>query len=186
MLVTRRNLVAAGGLGAFAMAVAGAAGAVEPGMASAGGTPSGAVPPSTALPSSSGLPASSAPSAASPGTIQKSNLQLVKDFCKAWGDDPPDADNMVGKYMTDDCIVRFGDTIEPVTGHDAAIALFQTFLSNGERYDLKILETFARGPIVVNSRVDSTIKGTRVTHPTPVVGVFVIKDGKIKEWSDFV
>jgi limonene-1,2-epoxide hydrolase len=173
MLVTRRNLVAAGGMGAFAMAVAGAAGAADQAM------PSGAPP-------SSGMAASTAPSAASPGTIQKTNIQLVKDFCKTWGEDPPDADNMVGKYMTDDCLVRFGDTIEPVTGHDAAIALFQTFLSNGERYDLKILETFARGPIVVNSRIDSTLKGGRVTHPTPVVGVFVIKDGKIKEWSDFV
>ena len=173
MLVTRRNLVAAGGLGAFAMAVAGAAGAADPGSSG------------TALPSS-GMPAGNAPSASSPGSIEKANIQLVKDFCKSWNDDPPDADDMVGKYMTDDCLVRFGETIEPVTGHDAAIALFQTFLSNGERYDLKILETFARGPVVVNSRIDSTVKGKRVTHPTSVVGVFVIKDGKIKEWSDFV
>jgi limonene-1,2-epoxide hydrolase len=170
MLVTRRNLVAAGGLGAFAIAVAGTAGAAEPG---------------NALPSS-GMPVSNAPTAASPGSIEKVNVQLVKDFCKAWGDDPPDADDMVNKYLADDCLVRFGDTIEPVTGHDAAIALFQTFLSNGERYDLKILETFSRGPVVVNSRIDSTIKGTRTTHPTSVVGVFIVKDGKIKEWSDYV
>ena len=95
------------------------------------------------------MPVSNAPSAASPGSIEKVNVQLVKDFCKAWGDDPPDADDMVNKYLADDCLVRFGDTIEPVTGHDAAIALFQTFLSNGERYDLKILETFSRGPVVV-------------------------------------
>src|SRR5271155_3672137 len=158
MLVTRRNLVAAGGLGAFAIAVAGAADAADPG---------------NALPSS-GLPASNAPSAASPGSIEKANVQLVKDFCKAWGDDPPDAEDMANKYLADDCVVRFGDTIEPVTGHDAAIALFQTFLSNGERYDLKILETFSRGPVVVNSRVDSTIKGAHTTHPTSVVGVFIV------------
>jgi limonene-1,2-epoxide hydrolase len=173
MLVTRRNLVAAGGLGAFAIAVAGTAGAAGPTDAPA----SGAAPVAPNL---------NAPSAASAGTIQKADVQLVKDFCKAWGDDPPDADDMVNKYLSDDCVVRFGDTIEPVTGHDAAIALFQTFLSNGERYDLKILETFSRGPVVVNSRVDSTIKGTRTTHPTSVVGVFIVKDGKIKEWSDYV
>jgi limonene-1,2-epoxide hydrolase len=102
-----------------------------------------------------------APSAASMASIEKANTQLVRDFCKAWGDDPPDAEDMANKFLADDCLVRFGDTIEPVTGHDAAIALFQTFLGNGERYDLKILETFSRGPVVVNSRVDSTIKGTR-------------------------
>jgi len=185
MLVTRRNLVAAGGMGAFALAVAGTAGAADPGMAPATGAPSNIVPPSNALPSS-GQSASTAPSAASAGSIEKANVELVKEFCKAWNDDPPDADDMAAKYLTDDCLVRFGDTIEPVTGHDAAIALFQTFLSNGERYDLKILETFARGPVVVNSRIDSTIKGTRTTHPTHVVGVFVVKDGKIKEWSDYV
>ncbi len=174
MLVTRRNLFVAGGLGAIAVAASGAAGAAD-----AGGS---------ALPSNpnAGSNPANAPSAASASTIEKANIQLVKDFCKAWGDDPPDADNMVGQYLTDDCLVRFGETIEPVTGHDAAISLFQTFLSNGERYDLKILETFARGPVVVNSRIDSTVKGKHTTHPTPVVGVFVIKGGKIKEWSDYV
>jgi limonene-1,2-epoxide hydrolase len=167
MRVTRRNLVVAGGLGAFAIAAARAAGAADPD------------PASTA-------PNLSAPSASSAGSIEKANTQLVKDFCKSWGDDPPDADAMVTHYLADDCFVRFGETIEPVTGHDAAISLFQTFLNNGERYDLKILETFARGPLVVNSRIDSTIKGKRTTNPTKVYGVFVIKNGKIKEWSDYV
>lgn len=175
MLVTRRNLVVAGGLGAFAMAAAGAASAADPsGAPLAEATPGG----SPANPN--------APSAASAGSIEKANIELVKNFCKAWGDDPPDADEIVGKYLTEDCLVRFGETIDPVNGHDAAISLFQTFLNNGERYDLKILETFARGPLVVNSRVDSTIKGKRTTNPTKVFGVFIVKNGKIKEWSDYV
>ena len=173
MLVTRRNLVAAGGLGAFALAVSNAVNAAAPADAPA----RGAVPVSPNL---------NAPSAASSSVIEKANVQLVKDFCKAWGDDPPDAENMANKFLSDDCVVRFGESIEPVTGHEAAVALFETFLANGERYDLKVLESFARGPVVVNSRVDSTIRGTRTTHPTSVVGVFIVKDGKIKEWSDFV
>ncbi len=166
MRVTRRDLVAAGGLSAFALAVSQIAHAAD-------------APAPVA-------PNLNSPSAASTAVIEKANVQLVKDFCKAWGDDPPDAEDMANKYLADDVLVRFGDTIEPVTGHEAAVALFETFLSSGERYDLKILETFARGPIVVNSRIDSTIKGTRTTHPTSVVGVFVVKNGKIKEWSDYV
>ncbi len=167
MLVTRRNLVVAGGLGAFAMAAARAADAADP---AAGDTPA----------------LKDTPSVASAGSIEKANVQLVKDFCKSWGDDPPDAEEMVNHYLADNCHVRFGETIDPVDGHDATIALFQTFLNNGERYELKILETFARGPLVVNSRIDSTIKGTRTTNPTKVFGVFVVRDGKIKEWSDYV
>jgi len=171
MHITRRNLVAAGGLSMFAAAMAG--------IAEAADTGSGASAAPSADPKS-------IPSVASASSIEKANIQLVKDFCKAWGDDPPDAEAMVNQYLSDDCLVRFGETIDPVNGHDAAIALFQTFLSNGERYDLKILETFARGPIVVNSRIDSTIKDKHTTHPTNVVGVFVIRNGKIKEWSDYV
>ena len=172
MRVTRRDLVAASGLGAFALAMSQIAQA-SPADAPA----SGAAPVSPSL---------NSPSAASAATIEKTNIQLIKDFCKAWGEDPPDPEDMANKYLADDCVVRFGDTIDPVTGHDAAVALFQTFLSNGERYDLKILETFARGPVVVNSRIDSTIKSTRTTHPTSVVGVFIVRDGTIKEWSDYV
>ena len=176
MLVTRRNLVVSGGLGAFMMAAAKVAGAADP------TTP--ATP--TQVPAGAPTPNLNVPSAASPGTIEKANTQLVKDFCKAWGDDPPDAEELVNHYLADDCLVRFGETIDPVNGHEAAIALFQTFLNNVERYDLKILETFARGPLVVNSRIDSTIKGKRTTNPTKVFGVFVIRNGKIKEWSDYI
>jgi limonene-1,2-epoxide hydrolase len=119
-------------------------------------------------------------------SVEKANIQLVKDFCDSWGDDPPDVQKMAGQFLTDDCLIRFGDTVQPVTGSDAAMALFQTFFNNGERYELKIVETFARGPLVVNSRMDSTIKEKRKTNSTPVIGVFYIKDGKIKEWSDYV
>jgi limonene-1,2-epoxide hydrolase len=124
--------------------------------------------------------------AAGSNNVEKANIQLVKDFCKAWADDPPDADKMASDFLADDVTVRFGDTILPVTGQDAAAELFKSFLNNGERYDLKIVDTCAHGPVVMNSRIDSTIKDDRVTNPTQVVGVFVIRDGKIKEWSDYV
>ena len=49
--------------------------------------------------------------------------------------------------------------------------------------EFRVLETFASGPIVINHRID------RFDSPNPLtwegVGVFFIKDGKIKEWSDY-
>ncbi len=126
------------------------------------------------------------PAAADSSTVEKLNVQLVKDFCQAWGDESPDAEKIVNQFMTDDCLVRFGDAVAPVNGQGATITLFETFLGNGERYELKILQTFAHGPVVVNARTDSTIKDGRHVNPTSVVGVFVIRDGKIKEWSDYV
>jgi len=124
--------------------------------------------------------------AAESSGAEKANLQLVKDFCKAWGDDPPDAEKMTNQYLAEDCVIRFGETIAPVSGQAAAIELFQSFLNSGQRYDLKILDTFTRGPVVVNARIDSTIKNNRITNPTKVIGVFLVRDGKIKEWSDYV
>jgi limonene-1,2-epoxide hydrolase len=126
------------------------------------------------------------PAAADSSTVEKTNIQVVKDFCQAWAEDPPDPDKMVDQFLTEDCLVRFGDKVAPVTGRSAAAALFRSFLANGERYDLKILETFARGPVVANSRTDSTLKGARSSNPTAVVGVFVLRDGRIREWSDYV
>ena len=132
------------------------------------------------------LAASDRADAAESSAVERANTQLVKDFCQAWGEDPPDADKIANEFLAENCTVRFGDTIAPAVGHSAAADLFKSFLNNGERYELKIVETFARGPIVVNSRIDSTIKGKRYTNPTPVIGVFEIRDGKIKEWSDYV
>ena len=50
--------------------------------------------------------------------------------------------------------------------------------------EFRILETFASGPMVMTHRIDRF-----VASPRPLrwegVGVFFVKDGKIKEWSDY-
>ena len=125
-------------------------------------------------------------SSAATSPAETANARLVADFCKAWGDDPPDADKIASQYLAEDCTIRFGDTIQPVTGKAAAVTLFNSFFTNGQRYDLKIVDVLARGPVVMNSRIDTTIRGNRKSNSTEVVGVFVIRDGKIKEWSDYV
>jgi limonene-1,2-epoxide hydrolase len=166
-LVTRRALVSAGGLAAVAL------------------TTSCSLLPKELLPKETPLSVVPTPMPTTGTTREKANIQLVKDFCAAWAEDPPDIQKLTG-FLSDDCVVRFGETIQPVAGPESAAALFQTFLNNGERYDLKIEEIFARGSVVVTSRTDSTVKGSRITNPTQVVGVFVLRDGKIHEWSEYV
>ena len=46
------------------------------------------------------------------------------------------------------------------------------------------LDTFAKGPLVVNHRIDRFISTTRPLT-WEGVGVFFLKDGKIKEWFDY-
>jgi limonene-1,2-epoxide hydrolase len=50
--------------------------------------------------------------------------------------------------------------------------------------EFKILETFAAGPMVMNRRIDSFKSKTRPLT-WEGIGVFFVKDGKIKEWSDY-
>ncbi len=47
-----------------------------------------------------------------------------------------------------------------------------------------MLETFAKGPMVINHRIDHFSSSTRPLT-WEGVGVFFLKDGKIKEWSDY-
>ena len=49
---------------------------------------------------------------------------------------------------------------------------------------IKILETMAQGPMVVDTRVDrlTSANGVRDMY---YMGVYFLKDGKIKEWSDY-
>ena len=56
--------------------------------------------------------------------------------------------------------------------------------SSDRGIEFKILETFAAGSIVMNRRIDSFMSTTRPLT-WEGVGVFFIKDSKIKEWSDY-
>jgi limonene-1,2-epoxide hydrolase len=54
-------------------------------------------------------------------------------------------------------------------------------VNNVERFE--ILETWARGPMVINQRIDHFRDfQIKAWHGT---GVFFLKDGKIAEWFDY-
>jgi limonene-1,2-epoxide hydrolase len=49
--------------------------------------------------------------------------------------------------------------------------------------EFKVLDTFAKGPMVFNERIDSFASGALKSWHG--VGVFFLKDGKIVEWYDY-
>jgi limonene-1,2-epoxide hydrolase len=60
-------------------------------------------------------------------------------------------------------------------------ARIKTIINNVDGFE--ILDTFARGPMVVNERMDRFSKfQLKSWHG---VGVFFLKDGKIVEWYDY-
>ena len=113
---------------------------------------------------------------------EQANAKLVDDFCAAWVA-PMDTET-IRPFLASDCIYRPTETAPPRTGSDAIVESLGQFVGKATFCEFEVVETFARGSIVVNERWD------RFALPTNRVewhgvGVFYIVDGKIAEWSDF-
>jgi limonene-1,2-epoxide hydrolase len=71
--------------------------------------------------------------------------------------------------------------METAKGREAVENEIKRFVNNVERFE--ILETWARGPMVINQRIDHfTDFAIKAWHGT---GVFFLKDGRIVEWFDY-
>jgi limonene-1,2-epoxide hydrolase len=109
------------------------------------------------------------------------NVKIVEDFCASWND----ADKSV-TFLSDDASVRMVEDQPAVVGPAAVAAAFKGFMGHGETLSVKILSSFAKGPVVVNTRIDTLKTPGKPDQAFKVVGVFIVKKGKIKEWSDYL
>ena len=116
-----------------------------------------------------------------PTQTEAANIDLVNAMCATWV--APMNFSKLGELLSDDCIYRATETAPPVTGRDAIIERLQG-LGQSSFIEFEVIETFARGSIVVNDRIDRFDLPNRQIE-WHGVGVFYIKDGKIAEWSDF-
>jgi len=109
---------------------------------------------------------------------EKANVKIVTDFCAAW---PSHDLGKVMAFFADNGAYRMTETMEPAKGREALTARIKTIINNVDGFD--ILDTFARGPMVVNERTDRF--SNFVLKSWHGVGVFFLKDGKIVEWYDY-
>jgi limonene-1,2-epoxide hydrolase len=112
---------------------------------------------------------------------EAANLKTVNAFCAAWSTRDL---RQITSHMTADAVYRMTETTPPVTGAAALIAQMQPWMETSSAIEFRILETFVRGPMVVNHRIDHFSSATRPLT-WEGVGVFFLQDGKIKEWSDY-
>ena len=116
--------------------------------------------------------------AAEPSPMEKANMQIVKDFCAAW---PSHDLEKILAFFPDNGAYRMTETMEPAKGREALTARIKTIINNVSQFE--ILDTWARGPMVVNERIDRFSNfQLKSWHG---VGVFFVKDGKIVEWYDY-
>ena len=119
------------------------------------------------------------PSAAAELTLEEqANVNLVNEFCAAWS--KPQLNRIIS-FFTDDSAYRMTETTELADGINAVSQRIETLINNVDRFE--ILDTFARGPMVINERVDYFSDfAIKTWHG---VGVFFIKEGKIIDWYDY-
>jgi limonene-1,2-epoxide hydrolase len=119
--------------------------------------------------------------AGAPNDAEQANVTLVRAFCAAWS--TRDLQKVL-PLMADDCVYRMTETTPPAMGHQGVTDRLGTWMQTSDRIEFRILETFAAGPIVMTHRIDRFISTTRPLT-WEGVGVFFVKDSKIKEWSDY-
>ena len=112
---------------------------------------------------------------------EKANLKLVGDFCAAWA--TRDLTKIL-PFLAEDSSYRMSETTPAVTGHAGVRERLGSWVESSQQIEFKILDSFAKGPMVVNHRVDRFVSTTRPLT-WEGVGVFFVKDGKIKEWFDY-
>jgi limonene-1,2-epoxide hydrolase len=113
---------------------------------------------------------------------EKANVAVVNEMCRAWT--APVNFEKVGSFLSEDCVYRAMETAPPVKGRQAIVDSLKKMLGAATRAEFEIVQTFARGPMVVNERFD------RFALPQSKfewhgIGVFMLKDGKIAEWNDY-
>jgi len=113
---------------------------------------------------------------------EEANVRIIDDFCKSWATRDL---AQITSFLADACVYRATATAPPAVGREAIIERIKGPVGRAEKVEFEILDTWAKGPLVVDDRLDYFIdRGqTRIFH---AVGVFYMVGGKIAEWTDFV
>ena len=114
--------------------------------------------------------------------VERANAKLVTDFCAAW---PPRDVEVLMPYLADNVSYRITETTPAIVGRAAFHDRIKAILAGMSSIEFKVVETLAKGPVVLNERHDTLVsqRGTRLFH---CVGMFFLADGKIVEWTDYI
>lgn len=113
--------------------------------------------------------------------VRKANVALVNDFCGAFA--RKDLSKIVS-LLADKCTYRPTQTTPAVVGKDKVADTIKGFLDRD--LVLKVLNTVAFGPLVVNERDDTLVTKDGKPRTFRVAGgFFFVENGKIVEWTDY-
>jgi limonene-1,2-epoxide hydrolase len=105
---------------------------------------------------------------------------FIVAFMSAWAN--RDA-AQVASFFSEDAAYH-NVPMDPVVGRSAIEATVADFMTMGGQVRVDISHIVAEGPVVMVERVDHFVGGER-TITIPIVGVFEVREGKIKAWRDY-
>ena len=112
-------------------------------------------------------------------------IEVVRRFCAAWSDDASTA--QLAAFFTDDAVYH-NIPMAPVTGRENIAKNIASFIRPGAPgimgIKFQLINIAANGPVVMTERVDA-FRLPNKSFELPVMGIFEIKDGKIKAWRDY-
>jgi limonene-1,2-epoxide hydrolase len=115
---------------------------------------------------------------AAESAAEKANIQIVNEFCVSW--QKHDLEKIMS-FFADNGAYRVTEAQEPIKGKPAVQERVKSFLDRVNKFE--VLDTWAKGPMVFNERIDYFTGGPLKSWHG--VGVFFLKDGKIVEWYDY-
>ncbi len=118
--------------------------------------------------------------AADPTPAERAALDLVTAFCQSFASRDI---TKIAPFLADNCVYRITESAPPLTGA-AAVDRIRNYVERSTTVEFKILESWVKGPVVVNERMDHFVSPEREVS-YHLTGVFFVKDGKIAEWTDY-
>jgi limonene-1,2-epoxide hydrolase len=112
---------------------------------------------------------------------EKANVKVVETLCNAFNEP-----EKMAATLGDGAAVRMVEDKPAVIGPKMFLEEVKKIADPKVKYGVQIHETFARGPLVANVRTDTAVTQGKPDQAFKVVGVFIVKNGKIVEWTDYI
>lgn len=117
-------------------------------------------------------------------SLEQQNTDVVERFCRAW--EEADVSLLLG-FLDDAVFYQMwdADNAIKVQGKEEFEEVVGGFLAGVDTVEFDLLRTQCMGKIVINERTDRFIsEGGQMVFS--VTGVFVVEDGKIVYWKDYL
>jgi limonene-1,2-epoxide hydrolase len=108
--------------------------------------------------------------------------QAVQEFCDLMVKRDPE---LLRPYLADDVVYQNTGMPAAAGIEDMLANVAGQFAMFPDSYEYTTINATADGDVVMNERLDHIKGPDGAVHALPVMGTFVVRDGKITRWTDY-